>query len=303
MLHYAVVVGPSQYSVCAFTASMTPSASSSATSTASSTDTVPVDKESDKTDTRTMLTDSHSAIVKRMVVSPGIDLTLVDTAANNAPCPFTCPFCRRDNSNRGSSHSHSHNNSSVSMSQMSGGRRCSIDLTEKGDGAGAVATGRCCKGYLVVGFVGRLSLALRLNIRHRVQFLGQLTHPSISAAFAAMDVLVTASSNRMETFSVVNIEAMAAAVPVVSFGTYGQGENLTPPDTPVEYANSIIVLETTVDAVTHAVQRLVVNGTLRHVLGCNGRRLVAQRFTIDDMDNIRQQTKGIPMGTNAGPEI
>ena len=50
----------------------------------------------------------------------------------------------------------------------------------------------------------------------------QLRHPEIALAYAFMDVLVVTSTNRMETFSVVNIEAMAAAVPIVSFGTFGQ---------------------------------------------------------------------------------
>ena len=49
-----------------------------------------------------------------------------------------------------------------------------------------------------------------------------MTHPTVATAFAGMDIIITASTNRMETFAVVNIEAMAAGVSIVSFGTYGQ---------------------------------------------------------------------------------
>jgi glycosyltransferase involved in cell wall biosynthesis len=67
-------------------------------------------------------------------------------------------------------------------------------------------------------------LASRLGIRTQVHFAGAVRQPAIAAAYAAMDVFVMPSLMPSETFGIVLIEAMSRAVPVVSFGVFGQTE-------------------------------------------------------------------------------
>ena len=78
-----------------------------------------------------------------------------------------------------------------------------------------------CEGSLVLVGDGPLESDLRrqadaLGIAHRVVFAGRVSDLDLPAYYQAADVFVLPSIARTEAFGVVQIEAMAAGVPVVS---------------------------------------------------------------------------------------
>ena len=81
-----------------------------------------------------------------------------------------------------------------------------------------------------------------------------------------------------ETFCVANIEAMAVCLPVISHGTYGQGEYFINFDQQTEKGNSVIVSSPTVHSLADAVVMLASNQTLRSIIGKNAQNLVTERF-------------------------
>ena len=76
----------------------------------------------------------------------------------------------------------------------------------------------------------------------------------------------------------VNIEAMAVGLPIISHGTYGQGEYFINFDQQTERGNSIIVSSPTVQSLADAVIKLALNHTLRSIIGENAQNLVTERF-------------------------
>jgi glycosyltransferase involved in cell wall biosynthesis len=58
--------------------------------------------------------------------------------------------------------------------------------------------------------------ALELGLAHRVRWLGSLTDEDLIGAFSGADLFVLASVARSEAFGIVQVEAMAAGLPVVS---------------------------------------------------------------------------------------
>jgi rhamnosyl/mannosyltransferase len=82
------------------------------------------------------------------------------------------------------------------------------------------AMARCTGTLLLVGD-GPLEPALRqravvLGIQNRVVFAGRVSDEDLPAYYQASDVFVLPSIARTETFGVVQVEAMAAGLPVVS---------------------------------------------------------------------------------------
>jgi glycosyltransferase involved in cell wall biosynthesis len=82
------------------------------------------------------------------------------------------------------------------------------------------AMARCAGTLLLVGD-GPLEPALRqraiaLGIQNRVVFAGRVSDEDLPAYYQASDVFVLPSIARTETFGVVQVEAMAAGLPVVS---------------------------------------------------------------------------------------
>ena len=72
---------------------------------------------------------------------------------------------------------------------------------------------------------------------------------------------------------------MAVGLPIVSYGTYGQGEYFLNYDTDnAERGNSVIVTEPTVQSLSSAVLMLAYNETLRYAIGRNAQRLVNERY-------------------------
>lgn len=88
------------------------------------------------------------------------------------------------------------------------------------------------------------------------------------------DVYVLPSIN--EPFPMSVIEAMAAAKPVVITNTCGLARY-------VEEAGAGIVVDSTVDDLVSAMEKLIRDGDLRGVMGQNAKRLVAEKLNIKDV--------------------
>jgi rhamnosyl/mannosyltransferase len=120
-------------------------------------------------------------------------------------------------------------------------------------------------------------LAASLGVAERVVFLGQQER-ALPALYQACDVFVLPSIERSEAFGIVQLEAMAAARPVVScdVGTGVAWVNqhdatglVVPPRDPAQLAA--------------ALNRLLADPALRERLGAAGRERVRQEFTLARM--------------------
>lgn len=135
---------------------------------------------------------------------------------------------------------------------------------------------------LIVG-VGPMEAAWRqqavdAGMADRITFLGELSDAEVLALFHAADLFVLPSTNRAETFGIVQIEAMACGLPVVctELGTgtsyvnqHGVTGLVAPPNDPA--------------ALAAALNRLSGDPELRRVLGSAGRQRVESQFSVAAM--------------------
>jgi rhamnosyl/mannosyltransferase len=126
-----------------------------------------------------------------------------------------------------------------------------------------------CPGTLILAGEGPLEPSLRqqvarLGLADRVVFAGRVSDEELRAYYRAADLFVLPSIARTEAFGVVQIEAMAAGVPVIS-------TNLP---TGVPWVNQdgvsgFVVPPGDADALAAAMRRVLGDGTLRARLGSN----------------------------------
>ena len=117
-----------------------------------------------------------------------------------------------------------------------------------------------------------------LGVAARVHFVGRLDDEDLAAAFHAADVFVLPSVTRNEAFGLVQLEAHACGVPVVS----------TDLPTGVPFANrhgisGLIVPPGDVAALAAALSLLVEDEGLRRRLGEGARRRFQQEFSLERM--------------------
>jgi glycosyltransferase involved in cell wall biosynthesis len=108
-----------------------------------------------------------------------------------------------------------------------------------------------------------------------VTFTGPV--PDGARYLGAMDVFVNAS--RAEPFGLVLLEAMAAAKPIVAFDSGGPREILEPGQ------SGLLVGEDTEEALSAAIEALVVDPELRMRLGTAARQRFESRFTAERMSH------------------
>jgi glycosyltransferase involved in cell wall biosynthesis len=92
------------------------------------------------------------------------------------------------------------------------------------------------------------TLASRLNVNHRVRFLGVLDQNQLSRLYNAIDALVLASSR--EGWANVLLEAMACGTPVVASAVWGTPEVVAAP------AAGVLMSSLDAAGVTGGVERL-----------------------------------------------
>jgi rhamnosyl/mannosyltransferase len=139
------------------------------------------------------------------------------------------------------------------------------------------------RGGLVIAGQGPLEPALRarvaaLDLTDRVTLLTGLADDDLARLYRACDVFVLPSTERTEAFGLVQVEAMASGLPVVS----------TDVPTGVPWVNEhevtgLIVRRNDAAALAAALQRLLTDASLRTDLGRAGRRRAVERFGLGRM--------------------
>ena len=155
-----------------------------------------------------------------------------------------------------------------------------------------------CTGTLILVGDGPLDIELRaqvaaLGIGSRVRFAGQVPDHDLPAYYHASDIFVLPSVARTEAYGLVQTEAMAAGVPVVSTNLH----------TGVPWVNQdgvtgLVVPPGEPDALAAALGALAANPALRRTLGDNGRRRAVTLFsrdrTIEAFRNLVETTVRAP---------
>ena len=120
--------------------------------------------------------------------------------------------------------------------------------------------------------------ATRLGLSERVTFLGNVPDDELPGLYASADIFALPSINRAEAFGIVNLEAMASSLPVIttelSTGTsyivqHEKTGLVVPPNDPAALAG--------------ALNRLVSDPELRQKYGRAGRERLLAEFTVDKM--------------------
>ena len=102
----------------------------------------------------------------------------------------------------------------------------------------------------------------------RVLFLGFVPHAQLPALLRSTDVVVIPSVMRWETFNLVGVEVMSAAVPVVSFCVEGMQDFCR------HRHNVLVADDFSGAALARAVVQLVTDPPLAQALAANGRQFV-----------------------------
>src|ERR1700733_2479538 len=155
------------------------------------------------------------------------------------------------------------------------------------------------RGKLVIVGDGPLrgelqALAARLGVTDKVVFAGEINNAGVTPYYHAADLFALASVARSEAFGIVQIEAMAAGLPVVNtsldsgvpfVSLDGQTGLTVPPGNP--------------QALAVAINRLLDDDGLRQSLGEAGVRRARQEFSLDSMLSRTLQLYANFTGRNA----
>jgi glycosyltransferase involved in cell wall biosynthesis len=126
---------------------------------------------------------------------------------------------------------------------------------------------------------GRLeALARELNIAGRVVFTGEMQNTEVIPYYHASDVFALASVARSEAFGIVQIEAMAAGLPVVNTGL-----DSGVPFVSLHEKTGLTVPPEDPKALAAALNRLLDDAALRQRLGNAGRLRARQEFSLPTM--------------------
>jgi rhamnosyl/mannosyltransferase len=123
-------------------------------------------------------------------------------------------------------------------------------------------------------------LVSALGLNGRVRFLGDVHNDRIAPYYAAADVFVLPSTARSEAFGIVQIEAMAAGVPVINTDL-----DSGVPEVSLHQKTGITVAPSDPDALASALNRLLSDPSLREDLGREGQRRVAREFSLEAMSH------------------
>jgi len=112
-----------------------------------------------------------------------------------------------------------------------------------------------------------------LGITERVTFHGALAPAAVERHLLACDVLTLPSE--IEGLPYTILEAMACALPVVAGNAYGV------PEAVVDEVTGLLVAATDIDALAHALDRLLADAGLRERMGGAGRARFESQFTLE----------------------
>jgi rhamnosyl/mannosyltransferase len=136
---------------------------------------------------------------------------------------------------------------------------------------------------LIIVGIGPMETSLReqvaqLGLGERVSFVQEVSDEDLPNYYAAADVFVLPSCERSEAFGLVQVEAMAAGLPVISteLGTGTSYVNLN-------NETGLIVPPANPAALAQAINTLATQPELRLTLGTNARQRAIQEFSLDKM--------------------
>jgi rhamnosyl/mannosyltransferase len=121
---------------------------------------------------------------------------------------------------------------------------------------------------------GWQALAGELGLANRVTFLGEVADAELPAWYGAADVFVLPASERSEAFGTVQIEAMAAGLPVVCT-ELGTGTSFVNRDGETGF----VVPPRNPAALAQAINRLLADESLRRRFGQAGRQRAEREFS------------------------
>lgn len=127
------------------------------------------------------------------------------------------------------------------------------------------------------------TLARRLGLEDRTEFLGQIPASEVPAVLATADIFAMPSVFDSETFGVAAVEAQAMGVPVVASRVGGVPEAVRDGET------GILVKPADPEALAAAIARLLGDPGLRDRMGKAARKFVAERY--DFKDNVLEMEK------------
>ncbi len=122
------------------------------------------------------------------------------------------------------------------------------------------------------------ALTARLNLTDRVIFAGEISDEELPAYYAAADIFVLPACERSEAFGLVQLEAMAAAKPVVSteLGTGTSYVNLNG-------ETGLVVAPSDPAALAEAINKLLADAELRQDMGRRGQERASAEFSLKKM--------------------
>lgn len=126
--------------------------------------------------------------------------------------------------------------------------------------------------------------AIQRQVQQRVHFLGEIPEADLAALYQAADLFVLPSHLRAEAFGIVQIEALASGLPIISteLGTGTSYVNLN-------QQTGLVVPPGDAEALAMAVNMLAADPDLRRTYGEAGRKRAAELFSIPVMlDKIEQ---------------
>jgi glycosyltransferase involved in cell wall biosynthesis len=122
------------------------------------------------------------------------------------------------------------------------------------------------------------SLAARLGVTGKVVFAGEINNAGLNVYYHAADLFALASVARSEAFGIVQIEAMAAGLPVVNTSL-----DSGVPFVSLDGETGLTVPPGNAPALAAAINRLLDDAGLRQTLGQAGARRAKQEFSLDSM--------------------
>jgi rhamnosyl/mannosyltransferase len=122
------------------------------------------------------------------------------------------------------------------------------------------------------------NLASKLNINEKVFFLGEIGGEQLAHFYGASDIFVLPACERSEAFGLVQVEAMASGLPVIS----------TELGTGTSFVNKhgetgLVVRPKDPDSLRVAILSLLDNPTLCLEMGRRGRERAMREFSIETM--------------------
>lgn len=122
------------------------------------------------------------------------------------------------------------------------------------------------------------ALAAEIGVADRVMFLGDIAHDQLVACYHAAQVFVLPSVARSEAYGIVQVEAMAAGLPVVNTSL-----DSGVPFVSLDQKTGFTVPPRDSDALAAAISRLLDDPELRKAFGGAARLRAEQEFAVDVM--------------------